>query len=85
MKFEVSFPVVLFTGGGPRGPVKVGVDTEDRWAAVVQAAQDLKLDGKYPRSLLAQMASVRKVERKQRASWWESKGLVVQVVERGKG
>jgi len=61
MKFKVRFK--MYTDK------EVVVDAVDRWDAVDKAANELKLDSKYPLSHLSSIASVRKLERKRRREW----------------
>lgn len=62
MKFKVVF----------RGVKKeIEVDAEDRWDAVTQAVERLKLDRSVSMSFWFDQASVTKLERKKRLAWWE--------------
>lgn len=64
MKWKVAFKVLP--------DMEVEVEAEDRWSAVVAAAERLGLDKEsYSMSALFTHATVKKAERKKRLAWWE--------------
>lgn len=49
------------------------VEADDRWGALVAAIAKFKLPRDVPTTSYSLIASIKKVDRKKRPSWWEKK------------